>query len=82
MAYSSRDFVKGGAVPLYLVIDKVIDKATYGPEGSEDDPSVYWVTFLPPGQEESSPLGEVATLAEGIRIAEQHWEAQRDPARS
>ncbi len=69
VAYLSSDFVLGGALPKYLILDK----ANFGPEGSENDDSSFYVQRFPEGGGASQNLEGVNTLMEGIRIAEAHW---------
>ncbi len=70
IAYASTDFVRGGALPWYLITDQ----ATYGPEGSEDDPNVYYVLFMDPERSRTVTVAGVTTLIQGIVAAEKHWE--------
>ncbi|MCY4415647.1 MAG: hypothetical protein OXE87_04980 [Chloroflexi bacterium] len=69
MAYTSTDFVAGGALPRYFITDQ----ATFGPEGSEDDRNVYYVLFREPGNSSAVTVAGVQTLIAGIREAEKHW---------
>ena len=73
VAYLSSDFVLGRALPKYLILDK----ANFGPEGSENDDSSFYVHRLPEGKGESQHLGGVNTLMEGIRKTEAHWTSQQ-----
>ena len=72
VAYSANDFLQGEEVPWYFIVDQ----ATFGPEGSEDDADVYQVWY----RDETNPnnrvpvIAGVTTLISGIREALKHWE--------
>jgi len=66
IAYVSSDYVAGGATPQYTIMDK----ASYGPDGVENQSGVYWVYGPLDAENRLAPLGDVDTLMEGIRLAE------------
>ena len=69
IAYVASDYVRGGTVPQYTIVDK----ATYGSDGVEDQSGVYWVSAPLDQENQLIPLGDVDTLMEGIRLAETNW---------
>ena len=68
VAYSAPELATGsGPGPKYFVLDKAI----YGPEGSEADDHLFWIQTF--DQDKGISIGEADTLIEGIRKAEDHW---------
>ena len=72
VAYLSSEFIFGSAIPRYVILDK----ATYGPEGSEDEASSFYVQYLSNSNEVYESIGASSTLMEGVHIAETHWISQ------